>query len=285
MAVALRIDAHQHYWSIAHHDYGWLTSALAPIYRDFGPDDLHPCLDTAGIDATVLVQAAPSEAETTRVLRIAAASGSRVAGVVGWCDLLRADAPQRIERLAAQPLLKGMRPMLQDLDDPCWMLQDALQPALQAMIDHGLVFDALVKGQAQLDALCEFALRHRELTIVLDHGAKPPIAQGADASWMAGISRLARCDNVWCKLSGLITEAAAGWTTDDLRPWVEHLLAAFGPQRILWGSDWPVLNLAGSYMRWWQASVELLRPLSDMQRDLVFGVNAAQCYRLKVARL
>ena len=283
-AAALRIDAHQHYWSVAHSDYGWLqpVPALAPIYRDFGPRDLHPCLDAAGIDATVLVQAAPSEAETGRLLELASAPDSRVAGVVGWCEWLRPDAPQRIQRLAAQPLLKGLRPMLQDLDDARWMLQAGLQPALQQMVRHGLVFDALIKGSAQLDALCEFAALHRMLTIVLDHGAKPPIAEGARAAWTAGISRLARCSNVWCKLSGLVTEAGAGWTAESLRPWVDHLLAEFGPQRLLWGSDWPVLNLAGSYARWWQASAELLQPLSATQRDQVLGANAVRCYRLQV---
>jgi L-fuconolactonase len=284
MARAPRIDAHQHYWSVAHRDYGWLqpTPELRPIYRDFGPADLHPHLDAAGIDATVLVQAAPSEAETWRLLQLAAAPGSRVAGVVGWCDLLDADAPQRIAQLAAQPLLKGLRPMLQDLDDPRWILQRALQPALQAMVRHGLVFDALVKGAAQLDALCEFAAEHGALRIVLDHGAKPPLACGDLAAWRAGISRLARAPNVYCKLSGLVTEAGAGWRVAGLRDGVEHLLAEFGAPRLLWGSDWPVLNLAADYHAWWRASGELLGSLNAAQREQVFGRNAVQCYGLRL---
>ena len=283
-ARAPRIDAHQHYWSLAYRDYGWLqpTPELRPIYRDFGPADLHPHLDAAGIDATVLVQAAPSEAETWRLLQLAAAPGSRVAGVVGWCDLLDPDAPQRIARLAAQPLLKGLRPMLQDLDDPRWILQDALQPALQAMVRHGLVFDALVKGAAQLDALCEFAAEHGALRIVLDHGAKPPLASGDLADWRAGISRLARAPNVHCKLSGLVTEAGAGWRVAGLRDGVEHLLAEFGAPRLLWGSDWPVLNLAADYHAWWRASGELLGSLNAAQREQVFGRNAVQCYGLRL---
>ena len=279
-----RIDAHQHYWSLAHRDYGWLqpSPALRAIYRDFGPADLHPHLAAAGIDATVLVQAAPSEAETWRLLRLAAAPGSRVAGVVGWCDLLDADAPQRIALLAAQPLLKGLRPMLQDLDDPRWMLQPALQPALQAMQRHGLVFDALVKGAAQLDALCEFAAERGALRIVLDHGAKPPIAGGDLAEWRAGIARLARSGNVCCKLSGLITEAGVDWGVEDLRPCVQHLLTEFGARRLLWGSDWPVLSLAADYGAWWRTSGALLADLSAAQRDQVFGLNAARCYGLQI---
>lgn len=279
-----RIDAHQHYWSLAHRDYGWLqpTPQLRAIYRDFGPADLHPHLGAAGIDATILVQAAPSEAETWRLLQLAAAPGSRVAGVVGWCDLLQADAPQRIAQLAAQPLLRGLRPMLQDLDDPRWILQPMLQPALQAMQRHGLVFDALVKGPAQLDALCEFAAQQGALRIVLDHGAKPPLAGGALAAWRAGISRLARAGNVCCKLSGLVTEAGADWCVHGLRPCVQHLLVEFGVHRLLWGSDWPVLNLAADYGTWWRASGELLGDLDAAQRDQVFGLNAVRCYGLQI---
>jgi len=279
---APRIDAHQHYWSVAHRDYGWLqpTLELSAIYRDFGPADLHPHLNAAGIDATVLVQAAPSEAETWRLLQLAAAPGSRVAGVVGWCDLLHADAVQRIARLASQPRLKGLRPMLQDLPDPRWMLQPVLQAALHTMVRHGLVFDALVKGPAQLDALCEFAGEHDALRIVLDHGAKPLIASGDLAEWRKGISRLARSPNVWCKLSGLVTEAGAGWSAAGLRSCVQHLLTEFGSTRLLWGSDWPVLNLIADYGAWWRASDALLSELTPAEREQVFGLNALQCYGL-----
>ena len=281
---APRIDAHQHYWSVAYQDYGWLrpTSELKAIHRDFGPADLWPHLDAAAIDATVLVQAAPSEDETWRLLRLAAAPGSRVAGVVGWCDLLAADAAQRVGRLAAQPRLVGLRPMLQDLDDPRWILQPALRPAIEAMVRHGLVFDALVKGAAQLDALCAFAEEHGELRIVLDHGGKPSIASGALSEWRTDISRLARAPNVWCKLSGLVTEAGAGWRVADLRPCVQHLLTEFGAEWLLWGSDWPVLNLAADYGAWWLASVELLGGLTAAQREQVFGRNAVQCYGLQL---
>jgi len=284
---APRIDAHQHYWSLAHGDYGWLqpTPALHAIYRDFDPRDLHPLLDAAGIDATVLVQAAPSHDETHRLLALASLPAHRVAGVVGWCDLLHAQAPQRIERLAQHERLKGLRPMLQDLPDPRWVLQPALRPALHAMAAHGLVFDALVKGGAQLRALCEFVATQPALTIVLDHAGKPPIASGALEDWAATVGELARAPNARYKLSGLVTEAATHWRVDQLQPWVDVLLERFGPQRLIWGSDWPVLTLAADYAAWVQASDQLLQRLAAPERDAIFGLNAMRCYRLSVPPL
>lgn len=278
----MRIDAHQHFWSIEHTDYGWLqpTPALAPIYRGFGPEDLHPLRAAAGIEGTVLVQAAPSEAETWRLLGMARDPANAVLGVVGWCDLLAADAPQRIARLAAEPLLKGLRPMLQDIADPRWMLQPALAPALGAMVAHGLRFDALVKP-VHLVALAEFVRRHPQLPIVVDHGAKPSIAARDFDPWARDIAAVAREPRVHCKLSGLATEAAAGWGAEELRPYVEHLLAVFGPDRLLWGSDWPVLNLAGSYAGWLAACEQLLGALSAAEREQVFGANAKRFYGLQ----
>jgi L-fuconolactonase len=274
-----RIDAHQHYWSLVHPDYGWLTPALGAIHRDFAPADLHPWLDRAGIDATVLVQAAPTEAETQRLLAIAQRPGSRVAGVVGWCDLLAGDAPTRIAGLAAYPQLVGLRPMLQDLADPRWILQDALQPAIDAMADHGLAFDALVKPP-QLDALLAFIERHPRLRVVVDHGAKPAIAAQGFDPWSQQMARIARETGACCKLSGLVTEAGPRWQLDQLRPVVDHLLDVFGPDRLLWGSDWPVLLLSSDYMAWWQASTTLLQGLSETERDQIFGGNAEAFYRL-----
>jgi L-fuconolactonase len=277
----MRIDAHQHYWSTAHTDYGWLqpTPALAPIYRDFGPEDLRPLRAAAGIEGTVLVQAAPSEEETWRLLEIARDPNNAVLGVVGWCDLLAPEAPRRIARLAAEPLLKGLRPMLQDIADPHWMLQPALAPALQAMSVHGLRFDALVKP-VHLAPLAEFVRRHPELPIVVDHGAKPAIAARDFDAWARDIAALSHEPRVHCKLSGLATEAAPGWRVEDLRPYVDHLLTVFGPGRLLWGSDWPVLTLAAGYAEWLQACEQLLVALSAAERAQVFGANAARFYGL-----
>ncbi|MDM0034531.1 amidohydrolase family protein [Variovorax sp. J22P271] len=278
----MRIDAHQHYWSPAHGDYGWLadTPALHAIYRDFGPSDLAPLLDGAGIDGTVLVQAAPSEAETWRLLALAADPASRVRAVVGWTALAAPDAPARIRRLAQQPLLRGLRPMLQDLPDPEWMLGDALRPALASMSEQGLVLDLLIRPH-QIDAARRLALRHPGLAMVVDHAAKPAIAAGGFAPWAGHMARLAAETRVHCKLSGLATEAGPAWQVDTLRPYVAHLLHHFGPTRMMWGSDWPVLNLAGDYGHWQAACDELLDSLPAPERAGVWGTNAARFYGIK----
>jgi L-fuconolactonase len=276
-----RIDAHQHYWSLTHTDYGWLQPVpeLAAIYRDFTPVDLHPLLDAARIDATVLVQAAPSEAETWRLLEIARKPSSRVLGVVGWCDLLAPDAEARIRRLAAEPLLKGLRPMLQDIPDPRWILDARLTPAIDAMVQTDLAFDALVKP-IHLAHLLECLLRHPNLRTVVDHGAKPAIAARAFQPWADDMARIARQTQAFCKLSGLPNEAGAGTAPSDMRPYVEHLLAEFGPSRLIWGSDWPVVTLACSYAQWVETSQTWLAPLSADEQAQVMDGNARAFYRL-----
>lgn len=280
--AAIRIDAHQHYWSLAHQDYGWLqdTPTLHAIHRDFSPADLAPLLERAGIDGTVLVQAAPSEAETWRLLDLAAHPASRVRAVVGWTDLAAANAPQRIRRLAQQPLLKGLRPMLQDIADPDWILGTRLRPAIETMIELDLSLDLLIKPQ-QIDTARAFALQHPDLRMVVDHGAKPDIAGRAFEPWAAQMARFGKETQVCCKLSGLAAEAGPGWDADALRPYVDHLLACFGPSRLMWGSDWPVLELAGNYLQWQAVSRELLKALPPSEQEQVWGTNAAGFYGIK----
>jgi len=275
----MRIDAHQHYWSLAHRDYGWLVDspALHAIYRDFLPADLAPLLDRAGIDATVLVQAAPSEAETWRLLEAAETPGSRVFAVVGWTDLAAADASQRIRRLAQHPMLRGLRPMLQDLPDAEWILDARLEPAIETMIALDLSLDLLI-NPGQLKTALTFALRHPTLRMVLDHAAKPAIANHAFEPWASEIARLAERTAVHCKVSGLITEAGRCWDTAALRPYVHHLIACFGTSRLMWGSDWPVLELAGDYLQWQAATLELMQGLGAAERDRVLGANAVAFY-------
>jgi L-fuconolactonase len=276
------VDAHFHCWRLARGDYCWLTPALAPIYRDVTVDDWQRESAPLGVDGGVLVQAAPTEAETAFLLT-QAASHPAVLGVVGWVNWLAPDAPERILRLAAaHPKLKGLRPMLQDIADPDWILQPALGPALAAMADASLAFEALVKPVhlPRLLVLCE---RHPALRIVLDHGAKPDIAGGAWEPWASGIERLARETPVTCKLSGLLTEAGAQPPRGAAQRWAEHLLDCFGPMRLLWGSDWPVLELAARYGDWWDDVQALLAPLSDGERAAVLGENARRVYRVQRA--
>ncbi len=274
-----RVDAHHHVWVLARGDYGWLTPALAPICRDFTLDDLKPIRTAAGVNATVLVQAAPTIAETEFLLATARASGGVVRGVVGWVDLAAADAIPVLKRLARDPLLKSVRPMLQDLADPNWLLRADVGRALAALPRLNLRFDALVRPR-ELPALVTMLKQQPELAVVVNHGGKPAIARGEFDAWADAMAAVAAHPRVRCKLSGLVTEASPAWTIDELAPYVEHLLACFGPQRLLWGSDWPVVELAGGYLRWNAATVALLAARTADERAAILGGNARRFYGL-----
>jgi L-fuconolactonase len=272
------VDAHFHCWQLARGDYGWLTPALAPIYRDVRIADWRAQADACVVQAGVLVQAAPTAAETEFLLAQAEHQAA-VLGVVGWADLLAAGAPERIARLAARPKLKALRPMLHDLPDPEWMLQPALAPALHAMVEHGLAFDALVRP-VHLPALLQLCLRHPDLRVIVDHAAKPDIAAAAWQPWADAIARLADETQAVCKLSGLLTEAGAAPAPQAARRWARHVLERFGAERVLWGSDWPVLELAASYSAWWDETRALLASLGAAERAAVLGGTARRTYRL-----
>ena len=272
------IDAHQHFWELGRGDYRWLTPALAPIHRDFGPDDLRPILTHHGITRTVLVQAAPTEAETRYLLAIANCTDF-VAGVVGWTDFEAPDAPDRIAALAEDPALLGLRPMVQDIPDDDWLLRPGLAPAFAAIASHDLIFDALVLPR-HLPRLLLVIERYPGLTIVVDHGAKPEIRDRRFEPWTTDLRRVAEAPHVACKLSGLATEAEPGWTVESLRPYAERLLELFGPSRLLWGSDWPVVNLAGGYDRWREVTGILLAGLAPEERSAILGGTAARVYGL-----
>lgn len=271
----MRIDAHQHYWQIGRNGHQWPALDLPVIHRDFLPADIEPELTQLGIARTVLIQSQPADADTDWLLDLAAREAS-IGAVVGWCDLRAPDAPARIAALAARPKLRGLRPMLQDLP-PGWILDLAAAPSLAAMVAKGLVFDALIRP-AHLTDIVALADTYPSLTIVIDHGAKPMIAMRGFEPWAAQLRDAAARPNVACKLSGLVTEAGAEWTADDLAPYVRHLLDCFGADRLLWGSDWPVLLLAGSYVQWFRTAAELLAPIGDAQSAAIFGGNAARIY-------
>jgi len=275
----MRIDAHQHCWQLAARQGSWPPPSLAAIYRDFAPEDLAPLLAEHEIVGTVLVQSMPLEADTDWMLALAEKTAF-IRAVVGWTDLLAQDAPARIAGLAAQPLLKGLRPMLQDLGDDAWISDARLAPALDAMVEHGLRFDALVLPR-HLPALLQMARAYPALPIVIDHAAKPPILDAAFGNWREDMAQLAALPNVHCKMSGLVTEAKADWRVEDLRPYVSHVLAVFGPQRVIWGSDWPVVDLAGGYSAWLAASETLLAHLPEAERERIFGLNAVRFYGLE----
>jgi len=273
-----RIDAHHHFWNPARGDYGWLTPDL-PICRRYGPHDLKPLLDQCGIDGTVLVQAAPTLEETEYLLGIADATPF-VRGVVGWIDFEDPGHGRHLERLAAHPKFVGVRPMIQDLPDDDWMLRDDVSWAFGAVRQFDLVFDALVFPR-HLPALARLLKRYPGLTVVIDHAAKPGIGAGRFDEWAAQMKRLAAGTTALCKLSGLTTEAGAGWTVEALRPYVDHLFATFGPERLIFGSDWPVSTLATTYRGWIDAVEQLTSGLSSPQRAALFGGTAARVYGLQ----
>jgi L-fuconolactonase len=273
--MSSRVDSHQHFWRLDRGDYGWLTSDLAPIYRDCLPADLAPQLVRAGVAATIAVQAAPTVEETRYLLQLAR-EHAFIAGVVGWVDFESTTVAESIAGLCADANLVGLRPMIQDIADPEWMLRADLAPAFEAMIDHGLVFDALVRC-AHLPALRELCARYPDLGMVLDHGAKPPIAAGDLASWKRQITALA-CDTpIVCKLSGLVTEAGSG-DASVLAACVDHLLTRFGPARMMWGSDWPVCELVCSYDEWRATSDALLSGLDAVAREQIESGVARATY-------
>ncbi|MFT3954916.1 MAG: amidohydrolase family protein [Piscinibacter sp.] len=290
-ATVERIDAHQHFWRLSRGDYRWLRAdvpALAPIHRDVGPDELQPLLARHGVVRTVLVQAADSEAETDFMLSLAREQ-SFIGGVVGWVDLTRIESIATLQRWATEPAFKGVRPMLQDLPEADWIATRPHPEVMRAVQSLGLRFDALVQPW-HLEPLLRFVDAWPELPVMIDHAAKPQLAQGWSAGWVDawrhGIAALARRPQVMCKVSGLLTEAAgaargAGAAgLDALLPVWQALLGHFGAQRLVWGSDWPVLNLAADYERWVSLSEQLFAGLSDSERRAVWHDNAARFYAL-----
>lgn len=274
----MRIDAHQHFWRLDRGDYGWLTPDVGPIYRDFEPEHLLPLLEASKIDGTILVQAAPTAAETEYLLSLAD-QHAFIKGVVGWVDFEAPDAPKDIARLAAHPALVGLRPMIQDIPDTNWMLRPDLAPAFEAMIAAELTFDALTLPR-HLGALRQLLGRFPNLRTIIDHGSKPRIADRMRDGWFADMAELAEGTNAFCKLSGLVTEAGSDWTVNDLRPYTDHLLATFGPRRLIWGSDWPVCTSAASYQEWIATADTLLSQQSKSEVRAVFGLNALAAYGL-----
>jgi L-fuconolactonase len=274
------IDAHLHLWRRARGDYGWLTPDMGPLWRDVEAADAAKELAAHGVELALLVQAAPTPEETDHLLAIAQ-TAPWAAGVVGWEDLEAADAPDRIAaRAHTEPLLRGLRPMIQDLPDSDWMLRASLAPGLSAMAQAGLTFDALVMAH-HLPRLRRFVALYPELTIVVDHAAKPRVREAGLADWKAEIAGVAAESAAFCKLSGLATEIGPDWQASEIAPVLDHLLATFGPERLIWGSDWPVLLLAGSYGGWLSAARALIAErLSVEQAAAVFGGNAIRAYGL-----
>lgn len=275
------IDAHAHLWDPHRGDYGWLTPALPTLYRRFDELELHEQLIRAGVNEAVLVQAAPTEAETDYLLSIAERT-PWVRGVVGWVDFDAPDVEQRIAKRAEHSKFVGVRPMLQDIVDADWILHPARGRALAALASHSLVFDALIKP-VHMSRIEQIARRHPNLSIVIDHAGKPSIGNEVNRSWRESLRALASYPNVVCKLSGLLTELAPGADPSKVRDCAEVVLQLFGPSRVIWGSDWPVLTLASSYDQWYALTQRVLSSLSEADRNAVTGDNAVRIYRMKTS--
>jgi L-fuconolactonase len=272
----MKIDTHQHFWKLDRGDYDWLSSDLEVLYRDYLPDELEPLLKQSGIDGTIAVQAADSEAETDYLLSLCERH-DWIKGVVGWVDLEHPNAAVKIERLAKNPKLLGLRPMIQSITDDKWMLRDSLRPAISAMIEQQLSFDALVL-ERHLEYLQRFLARYPELTVVIDHCAKPEIRNELFEPWASKIAAVAQHKNVFCKISGLATEASPQWKADDLKRYIEHVCNCFGTERLLFGSDWPVLNLASNYRHWFDVFEQYASTNSLIDMDLSMSQNVNNAY-------
>lgn len=270
------IDAHHHFWDPGRADYPWMAAPdFAPLRRPFGPADLAPLLAAHGVDATIVVQCRSSVAETEEMLA-AAAAHPFIAGVVGWVDLTASDVGATLDRLKA-PALVGIRHQVHNEVDADWLSRPDVRRGLGAVFARDLAFDLLVRTR-ELPAAIAAARALPQGRFILDHLAKPPIATGFDTVWAERLAGLAACPNVWCKISGLVTEADwQDWDIDRLRPVVEHAATVFGPKRLIFGSDWPVCLLAAEYGAVKQVADALLPPAA-------FGANAIAAYRLSRAQ-
>ena len=279
--MATLIDCHQHFWQPERGDYGWLTPDLGVLYRDYMPADLQPLLEQTGVQRSVLVQAAPTVDETRFMLDIAAGS-DLVIGVVGWVNMEDpSESVPLLQELSLIDKFVGIRPMIQDIEDPDWMLSPSLEATFIELIRLGLCFDALVLPE-HLPNLLTLLERHPDLKAVVDHGAKPNIDAREMQPWADHIAAIAERSDAFCKVSGLITETSDTQTYDDVIPYCDRLLECFGANRLMWGSDWPVLNLRGSYNEWYRTITGWLSPLTEADRDAILGGNAARFYALSL---
>lgn len=278
------VDAHHHFWDPAQADYPWMAGdAMAPIRRAFGPDDLRPLLQQAGIERTVLVQTRSSLAETIEFLAVAAATDF-VAGVVGWVDLADPNVGRALGDLKQRPggnLLVGVRHQVHDEVDAAWLCREDVRRGLRAVEAAGLVYDLLVKTP-QLPAALDTARSLPRLHFVIDHIAKPRITAGRqDAAWADAMAPFSELPNVSCKLSGMVTEADwAAWTVEDLQPYVRNVVGWFGEDRLMFGSDWPVCLLAASYGQVVEALQQALWEIPEGARPKIMGANAVRIYGL-----
>jgi len=277
----LKVDSHQHFWQLSRGDYDWLTPKLRKLYQNYLPEQLIIELASSNVEKTILVQAAESENETDFMLLIAEKT-SFVEGVVGWIDMESPTVISKLESLVQNPYFKGIRPMLQDIDDVNWVLNPNFNPIFEFMAKNKLTFDALIRD-VHLSNIHILAQRHPTLKIVINHCAKPDISKLPSYFWKNRLVNIAECKNVNIKFSGLLTEAPQGAVLKEIiQPYFDHVMTTFGVNRILWGSDWPVIKLNGEYETWVEMTESLLKTYSVEDKRKVWSLNAKQFYNLPI---
>lgn len=275
----MRIDSHQHFWRYDPVRDGWITEEMAVLKRDFMPDELILRMREGGIDRAIAVQADQSEKETEFLLGLAEAN-SAIAGVVGWVNLRGTQIDERLSYFSRFPKLRGFRHIVQAEPDDRFLLRDDFQRGIRALARHGFTYDILIYAR-HLPVAVEFVRRFPEQKFVLDHLAKPPIKDGEIAQWSRNIRELAKSRNVYCKLSGLVTETDwKSWSGGTFRPYLDVAFAAFGTDRLMFGSDWPVCLCAASYKQVKELIENYTRDLSPSEKANIFGLNAARFYGL-----
>ncbi len=277
--AAETIDAHHHLWRYNPADYGWIDESMELLRRDFLPQDLTPELAAAGIDGTVAVQARQSLEETAWLLDLADRTAA-IRGVVGWAPIAGPDFPGIMEQFDGRDKLKGLRHVIQGEPDQHYILREDFNAGVRALQGSGLVYDILIFERHLRDTIA-FVDRHPEQVFVLDHIAKPLIAGGILEPWATNMRELGRRENVCCKLSGIVTEADwKNWTPDTLKPYLDVTVEAFGPSRLMAGSDWPVCLVATGYEQWWQVLRGHFSSFSTAERNAIFGGTATHVYNL-----
>jgi L-fuconolactonase len=273
------IDAHHHFWNYSAEEYGWISDEMKVLRRDFTPDDLRRETAAAGVDGVVSVQARQTTEETRWLLELAAANDF-IRGVVGWAPLVSPDVGRDLERFAAHRKFKAVRHVLQDEPDDDYALRDDFNRGVGELKRFNLRYDILI-FERHLPQAIKLVDRHPEQVFVLDHLAKPRVKSGEIDAWRKNLKELARRGNVYCKASGLATEADwRGWTPAQLRPYFDAALDAFGPRRLMFGSDWPVCLLATDYGRWVKTVRGLAAGLTEAEQSRLFGGTAVEAYGL-----
>jgi L-fuconolactonase len=273
------VDSHQHFWEIGRFDYPWMTPQIEILPRNLLPEDLRPLLREAGVDRTVVVQAHPSLAEARWLLELAA-SNNFIAGVVGWVDLTSTRLANDLDELERHAKFKGVRHLIQDEPDDTWMLRKDVLEGFRELERRKIPFDVLIHPR-HLKHVPKVREYCPSLRLVIDHIAKPPIARRQIDTWARDLEAVACLPYVWCKLSGMITEADwKSWAPQDLKPYVQHVVRLFGYDRLMFGSDWPVCTLAGSYQQVVEALHECVGPVSNSDGASLWGGTARLFYRL-----